>query len=96
MKKFQVISKENCPKCVQLKDFLKKNDLKYDEWKIEDKNITKKLLDDDKFIQNFCDLEGCMVYTPIIRVEESGRYYFKELFGINGIRKEFIFKLLEL
>ena len=96
MKEFQVISKENCSKCEDLKGWLKENDVKYEEWSLSDNEVKKNLLDDEKFIGKFCDIEGCMVYTPVIRLKDTGEYVFKELFGISGLRKDFIKDLLEL
>lgn len=96
MKQFQVISKPNCNKCEQLKDWLKEQEIKFEEWSLAEDDVKKKLLDDEKFIQRFCDIDGCMVYTPVMRLEESGKYYFKELWGVSGLRKDFISKLLEL
>ena len=94
MKEFSVITKNHCSKCVDLKEWLKTKKIKYDEWPVENQNIADKLLHDEEFIQTFCDIEGCTVFTPVIYIE--GKYYFKELFGIDGLRKEFISKLLEI
>ena len=96
MKKFQVITKNGCPKCETLKAWLKQKNLKFEEWKIEDQKIVDILLKDEKFVQKFCDIDGCAVYTPVIRIVDSGEYFFKELFGIEGIREPFIKKLLAI
>ncbi|MHA1679752.1 MAG: hypothetical protein ACTSUE_02010 [Promethearchaeota archaeon] len=96
MKKFQVVSKKDCSKCDDLKAYLKEKGATYDEWPLSKEDVKDKLLHDEKFIQNFCDIDGCMVYTPVIRIDETGEYYFKELFGMSGLRKDFINKLLEL
>ena len=81
MKSFSVITKKNCSKCVDLKDWLKESQVQYEEWSVEDKQIVDKLLHNEGFIQTFCDIEGCTVYTPVIHVD--GKFYFKELFGID-------------
>ena len=94
MKEFSVITKDHCSKCVDLKDWLIEKDIHYDEWSVEDQTVVDKLLHNEEFIQTFCDLDGCMVYTPVIHTE--GKFYFKELFGIDGIRTEFITKLLDI
>jgi glutaredoxin len=94
MKEFSVITKNNCSKCVDLKSWLKEKGVKYEEWSVEDQKVVDKLLHNEQFIETFCDIEGCTVYTPVIQID--GKFYFKELFGINGLRKEFITKLLEL
>jgi hypothetical protein len=96
MKKFQVITKQGCPKCETLKSWLKSKKIQFEELAIEDEKVTSKLLIDPKFIQNFCDIEGCTVYTPLIHLDETGIYYFKELFGINGLREQYIKKLLDI
>ena len=94
MKQFSVITKNHCSKCVDLKSWLKEKEVKFDEWSVEDQKVVDKLLHNEEFIQTFCDIEGCTVLTPVINVD--GKYYFKELFGIDGLRKNFITKLLEL
>ncbi len=94
MKEFSVITKKNCNKCVDLKSWLKEKEVKFDEWSVEDQKVVDKLLHNEEFIQTFCDIEGCTVYTPVIQT--GGKFYFKELFGIDGLRKDFIKKLLEL
>ena len=96
MKNFTVISKKNCSKCEDLKAWLKEEGISYEEWSLEEEEVKHKLLGDEKFIQRFCDIDGCMVYTPVIRLEDTGEYYFKELFGISGLRPTFNKKLLEL
>ena len=94
MKSFSVITKNNCSKCVDLKTWLKEKHVTFEEWSVEDQKVVDKLLHNEKFIQTFCDIEGCTVYTPVIYTE--GEFYFKELFGIDGLRKDYIKKLLEL
>ncbi|MHA1110712.1 MAG: hypothetical protein ACTSRE_06385 [Promethearchaeota archaeon] len=94
MKEFSVITKHHCSKCTDLKGWLKEEGVKFDEWSVEDQSIVDKLLHNEEFIQTFCDIEGCTVLTPVIHTE--GKFYFKELFGIDGLRKNFITKLLEL
>ena len=93
---FAVISKPNCHKCDDLKAWLKKNDIKYDEWSIEDNDVKKKLIGDPKFTEKFCDIDGCMVYTPVIRLNKSGDYFFKELFNQSGLRVDAVKKVLKI
>ena len=96
MKKFEVISKIGCSRCEMLKNWLKQNKISYDEWKLEDEKVKSKLLNDPKFIKNFCDIDGCMVYTPVIHLTDSGEYFFKELFNQTGVRASFLKEKLEL
>lgn len=96
MKDFKVITKQNCSKCADLKAWLKDKDINFDEWSVEDQKVVDKLLHNENFIQTFCDIEGCTVFTPVIYLPEDNKYYFKELFGIDGLRKDYITKLLEL
>ncbi len=96
MKTFQIISKNHCPRCTQLKEWIKDQDLPFEEWHIEDDPVTQKLMNDPELTQTFCDIDGCMVYTPVIRIEETGKYYFKQLFNQMGIREKFVKDLLEI
>ncbi len=94
MKKFQIVSKENCSRCEDLKNWFIENKITYEEWSIEDAEIKGRLLKDPKFVQSYCDNSGCIVVTPVLRMEDTGKYYMKRLFGIDGVRGEFIQKLL--
>jgi len=96
MKTIQVISKVGCERCEALKTWLKENMIPFEEWKLEDPIIVKRLLDDPKFTQTFCDLEGCLVHTPVLRIDETGDYYFKELFNQMGLRLPFLKKILDI
>jgi len=96
MKKFRVITKENCSKCIKLKEWLKENNIKFEEWPIEQKWVVDALLTDKIFVKEFCTLDSCSVYTPLIYLIDEGKYYFKEIFGINGLRVEFLKNLLEI
>jgi glutaredoxin len=96
MKKFTVISKKDCPKCDDLKAWLKAKKITYEEWKIEDQKVVAKLVGDHQFTETFCNIEGCVVYTPVIYLPDEGTYHFKELFGIKGIRENVINELLGL
>jgi hypothetical protein len=96
MKTIQIISKVGCHRCEDLKTWLNENKISFVEWKLEDPLITKRLLDDPKFVQKFCDIDGCMVYTPVLRIEETGDYYFKELFNQMGLRLSFLKKILDI
>ncbi|WP_457918353.1 hypothetical protein [Candidatus Lokiarchaeum ossiferum] len=96
MKKFHIISKEDCSRCENLKNWFKNNKIKYEEWSIQDNEVKKRLLKDPKFLSSFCDENGCIVLTPVLYLDESGKYYMKQLFGIDGVRGEFIKKILEI
>ena len=50
MKKFVVISKANCARCRQFKDWLAQYDLSFEEWSVDSPEISKKLLNDQKFL----------------------------------------------
>ena len=96
MKTIQVISKIGCPRCEDLKAWLRENTIPFEEWKLEDPAVTKHLLEDPKFTQTFCDIDGCMVYTPVLRIDETGEYYFKELFNQMGLRIPFLKQKLDM
>jgi glutaredoxin len=93
---FAVISKPNCHKCEDLKAWLKKSDVKYDEWSLDDEAVKKKLVIDPKFTEKFCNIDGCMVYTPVIRLNKTGDYFFKEIFNQSGLRVDAVKKILKI
>ena len=75
---------------------MNQNGIEYEEWKIEDEEVQHKLLDDPKFTDAFCDLQGCIVHTPVLHIDENDEYYYKELFNQAGVRASFIKKKLEI
>ena len=81
-----VITKEGCPHCHEFKDWMNENELPYVEKDIDDEEFVQQLLHDPNFVGMFCDKEGCVVNTPVIMWK--GKYWFKELWGISGLRKK--------
>ena len=96
MKKFELISKDGCHKCSDLKAWFKKNSIEFIEESLEDQEVVTKLLNDPKFAEVFCDKEGCIAYTPIIHVEETGDYIHEELFGLDGLQENYVKNLLDI
>ncbi|HEC38267.1 MAG TPA: hypothetical protein ENI29_08520 [bacterium] len=81
-----VITKKDCHRCVELKEWMKENDVKYVERDIDDEEFVHQLLQDKNFLGTFCDADGCIVNTPAVLYQ--GKYWFKELWGISGLRKK--------
>jgi len=89
MSKMQVpiiISKTDCSRCAELKEWLHKYGIEYIERDIDDEEFTHKLLHDKNFTKTFCDADGCIVNTPVVIMD--GKYWFKELWGISGLREK--------
>jgi glutaredoxin len=89
-----VITKEDCSRCHDLKKWLDSKDANYIERDINDEEFVHKLLHDDNFLKTFCDAEGCIVNTPV--VIHKGKYWYKELWGIDGLREKEAKKLFDL
>ncbi len=81
-----VITKKDCHRCVELKDWMKNHNVKYTERDIDDEEFVHQLLQDKNFLGTFCDADGCIVNTPAVMYQ--GKYWFKELWGISGLRKK--------
>ncbi|MFO8018968.1 MAG: glutaredoxin domain-containing protein [Promethearchaeia archaeon] len=81
-----VITKEDCHRCHELKEWLKENEVQYVEKSVDDEELIHQLLHDESFVTTFCDEEGCLVNTPVVM--HNGKYWFKELWGINGLREK--------
>ena len=81
-----VITKKDCHRCVELKDWLKEKKVPFIEQDIDDEEFVHKLLQDKNFLGTFCDADGCIVNTPAVLFQ--GKYWFKELWGISGLRKK--------
>ena len=89
-----LITKKDCHRCHDLLEWLNKNEVKYVERDIDDQELVEQLLQDPNFVGNFCDAEGCVVNTPV--VIHKGKYWFKELWGVSGLREKEAKKLFEL
>ena len=81
-----IITKSDCHRCKELKEWLNENDVDYVEQDIDDEKFVHQLLHDQNFVQTFCDEEGCIVNTPVVIYK--GKYWFKELWGISGLREK--------
>ena len=88
--KIRVITKPDCSRCAQLKAFLNANGVEYEEWDVQDPEVQQNLLTDPDFISNFCEEDGCTVHTPVVFDFEEQKYYSKEIFDQNGLRKRFV------
>ncbi|MBD3211983.1 MAG: hypothetical protein GF311_05170 [Candidatus Lokiarchaeota archaeon] len=80
-----IVTKEDCHRCHELKEWLNENDVKYIEQDINDEKFVNQLLQDKNFVQTFCDADECIVNTPVVIMD--GSYYFKELWSQTGLRK---------
>ncbi|MHA1196411.1 MAG: glutaredoxin domain-containing protein [Promethearchaeota archaeon] len=89
-----IITKEDCHRCHELKDWLDKNQVSYVEKSINDQELVKQLLKDKNFLKIFCDADGCIVNTPVVIL--NGKYWFKELWGVSGLREREAKKLFNL
>jgi len=81
-----IITKEDCHRCKELKDWLAENEVQFVEKDITDEEFVHQLLHDGNFLKNFCDADGCVVNTPVVM--HKGKYWFKELWGISGLREK--------
>jgi hypothetical protein len=88
-----VITKPTCSRCAELKTYLKEKHVLYEELDIQSPEVQQDLLSDPSFVQNYCEEDGCTVHTPLVYDYDEQKYYSKELFGQNGLRKKFINKL---
>ena len=89
-----IITKEDCHRCIELKGWMKKNDVKYIERDIDDEEFVHELLQDKNFLGTFCDADGCIVNTPAVL--HKGKYWFKELWGVSGLRIKQAKKLFDV
>lgn len=97
MKKFVVISKANCARCRQFKDWLAQYDLNYEEWSVDTPEIAKKLLCDPKFIaQAIKRGDKYEIIAPVLYIVDTGEYFTRHLFGIDGIRDSFVKNVLDI
>ena len=77
-----VYTKENCSRCEALKAFLDKQKIPYIEKNILNEEVASELLASEYIRKHFCDEKGCIVITPIIKLD--GGWMYKEFFDVNG------------
>ena len=88
-----IITKKDCHRCKELKEWMKEKNLPYVEKDIDDEEFVQQLLKDSNFVGMFCDKEGCVVNTPVVMYK--GKYVFNKLWGIDGLRKKEAEKLFK-
>ncbi len=96
MKKIQVIGVLDTKKVKELTAFLKKNKVLHAFWSIDDSDVKRKLLDDDKFTGKYCDIAGCMSRLPMIRLDDTGEYIVDGLFKNDVLQADATRKLIGL
>ncbi|MGV9198357.1 MAG: glutaredoxin domain-containing protein, partial [Promethearchaeia archaeon] len=60
-----IITKEDCHRCHELKEWLNENEVEYVEEDVNNEKLIQQLLHDENFLKTFCDEEGCLVNTPV-------------------------------
>ena len=63
-----IITKDDCHRCHELKDWLDSKALKYVEKDINDEEFVHQLLHDNNFVMNFCAVSTLMVSYPNITI----------------------------
>lgn len=96
MKDFEIITKKHCGRCELLKRWFRENGISYRESQVDSLEVPQKLLKDSHFRDKFCTDDKCKFFVPLLHLTESGEYYHKYMFGIDGIRTKFILDLLEV
>ena len=96
MKEFYIITKADCNRCFQLKEWFKKKKIQFTEQAIETPEVNQHLLQDPNFRSEFCKDDDCKMYLPLLYIEDTHQYFHKHLFGIDGIRGHFIHQTLEI
>ncbi len=96
MKKIQIIGVPNSKKVDELSAFLKKHKAKYSLWSIDDNDVKRKLLDDNKFTEKYCDIAGCTSKLPMIRLDDTGDYIVDGLFKNDVLQVDIVKKIIGL
>ncbi len=89
-----VYTKENCDRCQALKSFLNTHNIPYTEKNIMDQEVANELLRSEYVIKNFCSERGCIVITPIVKLDDT--WIHREFFDINGFSEKRAMKIFNL
>ncbi len=96
MRKIQIIGVPNSKKVTELSTFLKKYKVNHKLWSIDDNDVKRKLLDDDKFTEKYCDVAGCMSKLPMIRLDDTGEYIVDGIFKDDVLQVDVAKKFIGL
>ncbi len=96
MKDFEIITKKHCGRCDILKRWFRENGISYREFQVDSLEVPQQLLKDSHFRDKFCTNDKCKFFVPLLHLTQSGEYFHKYMFGIDGIRTKFIRDLLEV
>ncbi len=96
MKDFKIITKKDCGRCNLLKQWFLENGISYRESPVISMEIPQELLNDFHFRNKFCKNDNCKFFLPLLHLTDSGEYFHKYLFGIDGVRTKFLKELLEI
>ena len=96
MKDFKIITKKDCGRCNLLKQWFLENGISYRESPVISMEIPQELLNDFHFQNKFCKNDNCKFFLPLLHLTDSGEYFHKHLFGIDGVRTKFLKELLEI
>lgn len=77
-----IYTRKDCSRCDALKAFLDKHNIPYKEKDVLNQEAARELLASEYVVENFCDKSGCVVITPIVKV--NGTWMHKEFFDIKG------------
>ena len=96
MKKIQIIGIPDSKKVKDLTTFLKIKKVNPAFWSIDDSDVKRKLLDDEKFTEKYCDIDGCKSKLPMIRLDDTGEYIVDGLFKDDVLQVDAVRKLIGL
>jgi glutaredoxin len=77
MRSVDIFVGKNCDQCKWLKKFLNEYKVNYQEYEIDNKEVAIRLEKDKKFQNHFCDIEACRVELPIMRLKDTGEFFYK-------------------
>ena len=89
-----VYTKENCSRCGALKVFLDRHNIVFKEKDILNEEVAAELLSSEYIRKHFCDEKGCIVITPIVKLD--GSWMYKEFFDINGFSETRAMKIFHV
>ncbi|MBN2154366.1 MAG: hypothetical protein JW839_23120 [Candidatus Lokiarchaeota archaeon] len=96
MKKVQIIGILDSKKVAELSAFLKKNKVNHTFWSVDDSDVKRKLLDDSRFTDKYCDFDGCMSKLPMIRLDDTGAYVDEGLFEDDVLQANVVKQIVGL
>ncbi|MHA1776139.1 MAG: hypothetical protein ACTSWC_05165 [Promethearchaeota archaeon] len=91
-----VYTKSNCQRCHHLTQWLQLHAISFSEKSLDDPITFSQISKDPNYTNEHCKKTPCKIYPPVIYFPETQKYIQNKLFNINGLRTDYLSRLLQV